>query len=327
VGAVRLLEIIPQNGDLGARYHHPPMPELPEVEVLRRSLAGPLVGARIARVEVHDRRLRERVDPRRLAAAATGRRVLALGRRAKYLLAHLEGGRTLVLHLGMSGRLTVVPSRAPRVAHEHVAFHLEGGGRLRFVDPRRFGLVLALPTERLEEDPHFAALGVEPLGVEEARASDAGGSSWIAEGGGDVAGGDVEAGGLDGTHLRRRASGRRGPVKAFLMDAGVVVGVGNIYASEALHQAGVDPRRSVARLSLPRWERLAGAVRAVLARAIEQGGTTLNDFVDGEGNPGYFQVELRVYDREGEPCPRCGAPVRRIVQAGRSTYFCPRCQR
>jgi formamidopyrimidine-DNA glycosylase len=274
------------------------VPELPEVEVLRRSLAPRLRGARIARVEVREPRLRERVNARALGAAAGGRRILELGRRGKYLLVHLEGGHTLLLHLGMSGRLTVVPARHPRELHEHVAFHLARGGRLRFVDPRRFGLVLALRSERLAGDPHLVALGVEPLD-----------------------------GGLDGAYLRRHAAGRRGPVKGYLMDAGVVVGVGNIYASEALFQAGIDPRRSVARIAAPRWEELAGAVRRVLASAIEQGGTTLNDFVDGDGNPGYFQVSLAVYDREGEPCGRCGAAIRRIVQGGRSTYFCPRCQR
>lgn len=279
------------------------MPELPEVEVLRRSLAPRLVGARIARVEVHDPRLRERVRARQLERAAAGRRIESLERRAKYLLAHLEGGSTLVLHLGMSGRLTVVPAREPRMLHEHVVFHLARGGRLRFVDPRRFGLVLALPTERLAKDPHFAGLGIEPLG--------------------EGPRGPL----LDGDYLRHNAAARRGPVKAYVMDAGVVVGVGNIYASEALFQAGIDPRRSVARISAARWELLAQAVRAVLSRAIEQGGTTLNDFVDGEGNPGYFQVSLAVYDREGEPCPRCGAAIRRLVQSGRSTYYCPGCQR
>jgi formamidopyrimidine-DNA glycosylase len=155
-----------------------------------------------------------------------------------------------------------------------------------------------VPTDALERDPRFATLGVEPL-----------------------------AGALDGALLRARAAGRRGPVKPFLMDAGVVVGVGNIYASESLFLAGIDPRRSVARIAAARWETLAGAVREVLARAIEQGGTTLNDFVDGEGNAGYFQVALAVYDREGRPCPRCGAAIRRLVQAGRSTYYCARCQR
>lgn len=274
------------------------MPELPEVEVLRRSLEPRLLGARVDAVVVHDRRLREPVDARRLRRALVGRRVTAVRRRAKYLLVDVEGGSTLVLHLGMSGRLTVVPRRAPPVPHEHVVLDLGRRGRLRFVDPRRFGLVLALPTAALAGDRHFAGLGVEPLGGE-----------------------------LDGELLRARAAGRRGPVKIFLMNAGVVVGVGNIYASEALFAAGIDPRRSVARVAVARWQRLAMAVREVLARAIAQGGTTLNDFVDGEGNAGYFQVSLAVYDREGQPCLRCGTTVRRLVQGGRSTYHCPRCQR
>jgi formamidopyrimidine-DNA glycosylase len=199
------------------------------------------------------------------------------------------------------------------------------------VDPRRFGLVLALPTGRLAADPHFAALGVEPLPAGEPGAEPAGEvaeavagaeAPWVAWNGSPAL-----VAGLDGAFLRHNAAGRRGPVKTYLMDAGVVVGVGNIYASEALHEAGIDPRRSVARISPSRWDRLAAAVRAVLGRAIDQGGTTLNDFVDGEGNPGYFQVSLAVYDREGEGCERCGGTVRRIVQSGRSTYFCPRCQR
>jgi formamidopyrimidine-DNA glycosylase len=295
------------------------LPELPEVEVLRRSLERRLPGARIRDVEVHDPRLRERVDAAALGRAARGRRVLALRRRSKFLLVDLEGGHTLVLHLGMSGRVTVVPRREPRALHEHVVFHLSGGERLRFVDPRRFGLVLALPTASLDADPHFAALGVEPLaGRGEARDE---GRDEVRE----REGAAVPA--LSGALLRTAARGRRGPVKPFLMDARILVGVGNIYASEALFEAGIDPRRSVARISAPRWERLATAVADVLSRAIGQGGTTLNDFVDGEGNAGYFQVALSVYDREGEPCPRCGTAVRRLVQAGRSTYWCPRCQR
>ena len=290
------------------------MPELPEVEVLRRSLEPRLLGARIRAVEVRDGRLREPVDAAALARAARGRRVLALRRRSKYLLIDLEGGSTLVLHLGMTGQVTVVARREPAAPHEHVVFRLAGGERLRFVDPRRFGLVLALPTATIEEDAHFSQLGVEPL-VES----------------GDVREAPVAPAtpvrALTGGLLRAAARGRRGPVKPFLMDARVVVGVGNIYASEALFEAGIDPRRSVARISAPRWERLAAAVRTVLARAIAQGGTSISDFVDGEGKAGYFQVSLAVYDREGEPCARCGAAIRRVVQAGRSTYWCPRCQR
>lgn len=274
------------------------MPELPEVEVLRRSLAPRLAGERIVSVTVRQRALREPVPAARLARELPGRRVEGLRRRGKYLLIDLEGQRTLVVHLGMSGRLTVAPAGAPVELHEHVAFGLASGGRLRFRDPRRFGLVLLAATARLQRDRHFARLGLEPLGGE-----------------------------LTGARLAARNRGRRGPVKSFLMDAGVIVGVGNIYASEALHAAGIHPRRSVARLSAARWERLAVAVRETLESAIRQGGTTLNDFADGEGNPGYFQVSLAVYGREGEPCRRCGRPIRRIVQSGRSSFYCGGCQR
>jgi formamidopyrimidine-DNA glycosylase len=274
------------------------VPELPEVEVLRRSLEARVLGDRIDGVRVWNRSLREPVDVRRLARRCAGRRIEALGRRAKYLLAHLEGGSTLVVHLGMSGRVTVVPEAEAREAHEHVALYLASGRRLRLRDPRRFGLVLALPTAGLEDDPHFRHLGVEPLDEE-----------------------------FDAGVLARAARRRRGPVKPFLLDARVVVGVGNIYASEALHLAGIHPGRSVSRISAARWHRLAGAVRWVLERAIEVGGTTLSDFTDGDGQAGYFQISLSVYDREGEPCGRCGRSVRRLVQAGRSTYYCPGCQR
>ncbi len=273
------------------------MPELPEVEVLRRSLEPALVGDRVRRVEVRAAALREPLDRAALGRALEGRGIVALRRRAKYLLVDVEGGQTLVVHLGMSGRLTVVPADAPIEAHEHLALHLGSGRRLRLRDPRRFGLAFSVPTGGLAADRHFVHLGVEPLG-------DA----------------------FSGAHLRRAAGGRRGPVKPFLMNAEVVVGVGNIYASEALFAAGVHPRRSVARISAPRWEGLAAAVRAVLARAIGEGGTTLSDFTDGAGRAGAFQVSLAVYDRAGAPCPRCGAGVRRIVQAGRSTFYCPRCQ-
>jgi formamidopyrimidine-DNA glycosylase len=274
------------------------MPELPEVEVLRRSLLPHLVGDRIERVEVSNPALREPVDTARLRRAAKGREVLGLRRRSKYLLIDLEGGWTVVVHLGMSGRLTLAPGDAPPEPHEHVAFHLRSGRRLRLRDPRRFGLVFAVPTAELEADPHFAHLGAEPLEP-----------------------------GFSGGTLARAAERRRGPVKSFLMDASVVVGVGNIYASETLHRAGVHPARSVSRISRARWERVAESAMAVLRQAITQGGTTLNDFADGEGNSGYFQVSLSVYDREGEPCRTCGRPVRRIVQSNRSTYFCPQCQR
>jgi formamidopyrimidine-DNA glycosylase len=277
------------------------VPELPEVEVLRRSLAPLLAGDRVTRAVVRAPALREPLDRARLARDVEGRRVEGLRRRAKYLLVDLERDRTLVLHLGMSGRITLAPADAPPEPHEHLAFLLASGRKLRLRDPRRFGLAFTLPTADLAEDRHFAGLGVEPVGPDSA--------------------------GFSGAALARLAAGRRAPVKAFLMDARIVVGVGNIYASEALHRAGVHPLRAAGRISGARWEAVAAAVRGVLEDAIAQGGTTLTDFADGAGNPGYFQVSLAVYDRAGEPCPRCGTPVRRAVLAGRGTYYCPRCQR
>jgi formamidopyrimidine-DNA glycosylase len=273
------------------------VPELPEVEVLRRSLEPLLVGDRVKRVEIHHRGLREPISPKRLARLE-GLEIVALRRRAKYLLIDLEEDQTLVIHLGMSGRLTLAPGRAEREPHEHLVFQLASGRKLRLRDPRRFGLALALTTSRLERDPHFAPLGVEPLSPE-----------------------------FSGAVLAERAVSRRGPVKSFLMDGHIVVGIGNIYASEALHQAAIHPLRSVARIASRRWDALAAAAVAVLSRAINEGGTTLNDFADGEGRSGEFQGSLEVYDRQGEPCRRCGGTIRCVTLGGRSTYYCPRCQR
>jgi formamidopyrimidine-DNA glycosylase len=276
------------------------VPELPEVEVLKLSLEPHLVGRRIESVEVRDRRLRVPIA-RGFARDVAGRRIEGLRRRSKYLLIDLEGGKTLVIHLGMSGRLTV--SRAldpvgPPEAHEHLAFQLDRGLRLRFRDPRRFGLAAVIDTAGVDRNVHFRGLGIEPLS---------------------------EA--FDGEALAGLARGRRGPVKSFLMDGRLVVGVGNIYATEALWRARIHPTRSVARIARARWDALAAAVVEVLTHAIREGGTTLNDFADGSGNAGEFQIALAAYDREGEPCPRCGAKIRRIVQSGRSTYYCPVCQR
>lgn len=274
------------------------MPELPEVEVLRRSLEPHLVGDSVDRVEVRAPALREPLDAESLERGLAGRRIEALGRRAKYLLVDLAGGSTLAVHLGMSGRLTLAPRDAPPEPHEHLALQLASGRKLRLRDPRRFGMAFALPTAGLAADRHFAHLGVEPL-----------------------------SGAFSGELLRRTARGRRGPVKAFLMDARNVVGLGNIYVCEALFRAGIHPARSVGRISRERWDRLARAVREVLGDAIAEGGTTLNDFRNGSGESGYFQVSLDVYGREGEPCPRCQGSIRRTVRSNRSTFYCPRCQR
>ena len=249
-------------------------------------------------------RLREPVRPKELSRHCAGRRIELLRRRSKYLLIDLEGGYTLVVHLGMSGRLTLAPATLAPELHEHLAFTLDAQGttgrseKLRFRDPRRFGLVFSAETAALERDRHFAHLGVEPLSKE-----------FSARG------------------LAERAAGRKAPIKSFLMDARNVVGVGNIYVCEALFRARVHPFRAAGRIALPRWQALAGAVVEVLSSAIEQGGTTLNDFADAGGNPGYFRVDLEVYGREGEPCSRCSRPIRRRVLSNRSTFYCPGCQR
>lgn len=274
------------------------MPELPEVEVLRRSLATRLPGEVIEAVFVRDRRLREPIDSFRFGRAQVGRQVESLGRRAKYLLVHLEGGVTLLVHLGMSGRLTLVDEGAGTELHEHVTWLLRSSRRLRLRDPRRFGLVAVARTSGLAADPHLRGLGPEPLGDD------------------------------FGPRVLVSAAARTSrAIKLVVMDPAVVVGVGNIYACEALFRAGIDPRRPANKISRQRLGTLAAAIRATLAQAIEEGGTTLNDFADGAGNPGYFQVSLAVYGREGEPCQRCEEPVRRVFLGQRSTYFCPRCQR
>ncbi len=273
------------------------MPELPEVEVTRRGLEASLVGRRFESVDVRFPLLREPVPVELLEAHVPGREVLAVRRRAKYLIVDLEGGWSLVVHLGMSGRLELVETDRESKPHEHVVFGLDDRQEMRFRDPRRFGLVQMVPTAGLEEDRHFAHLGVEPLPQ------------------------------LEAETLRSLAAGRKAPIKSFVMDGRIVVGVGNIYACESLFRSGIHPRRAAGRIGAERWELLAEEIVAVLEEAIEQGGTTLNDFAAASGEPGYFQVSLSVYGREGETCERCAGTIRRIVQSNRSTFYCPGCQR
>jgi formamidopyrimidine-DNA glycosylase len=270
------------------------MPELPEVETVRRALTAHLVGRRIRAVVLRRPALRWPI-PAAVGDLLPGQRVEAVRRRAKYLLIDTAAGSALV-HLGMSGSLRLEAESAPLRPHDHVELHLDDGRALRFRDPRRFGALLWQPPT--EVHPLLAGLGPEPL----SRAF---------------------GGGL----LLARSRGRSAPVKSFLMDQAVVVGVGNIYAAEALFAAGIDPRAAAGLLSRARCERLAQAVKRVLARAIRAGGTTLRDYVDPVGEPGRFSLELYVYGREGEPCRRCGAIVRGVRLAGRASAYCPRCQR
>ena len=270
------------------------MPELPEVETTRRGLAPHLVGRRIEGASVRQPRLRWPV-PEVLSSLLAGCRVEYLTRRGKYLLLGVGTG-TVLIHLGMSGSLRLVPADTPPQRHDHLDLLIEGGRAVRLTDPRRFGAVLwtAAPPA---EHPLLAHLGPEPLGP-----------------------------GFDGGYLWQRARGRRVAVKALLMDGRVVVGVGNIYANEALFRSRIDPRRAAGRISALRFERLAEAVRMVLTEAIEQGGTTLRDFVAEDGRPGYFQQQLQVYGSAGRPCVRCATTLREVRLGQRSSVFCPSCQ-
>jgi len=269
------------------------MPELPEVEVTRRGLAPQLAGRVIAGVAVREPRLRWPISTE--VRSLAGRTVRAVHRRGKYLLVDCGDGH-LILHLGMSGSLRVLPTDTPAGKHDH--FDLLLGDRLlRLRDPRRFGAVLWTARDT-REHPLLAHLGVEPL----TRA-------------------------LDGARLHALTRGRRTPIKLLLMDGRLIVGVGNIYASESLFGAGVDPRMKAHRLSLEKARLLAASIKRTLRKAIRAGGSSLRDFVGADGNPGYFQQRYWVYDRAGLPCRRCGTPIRRIVQGQRSTFFCPRCQR
>ena len=269
------------------------MPELPEVETTLRGIAPYLIGQRVVDLVIRQPRLRWPIPPL-LRRALPGQRIDAVERRAKYLLAHTDAGSAL-LHLGMSGSLRVLEADTPPLAHDHFDWRLSSGRILRYTDPRRFGCLLWQKPGTIH--PLLAELGPEPLEAP-----------------------------FTGAHLWKMSRGRSAPVKTFLMDQHVVVGVGNIYASEALFAAGIRPRRAAGAVSLARYERLAVEVKRILAHAIVRGGTTLRDFLRPDGEPGYFEQELFVYGRAGEPCKVCGTAIRAIVLGQRSTYYCPCCQ-
>ncbi|MFT3929702.1 MAG: bifunctional DNA-formamidopyrimidine glycosylase/DNA-(apurinic or apyrimidinic site) lyase [Spongiibacteraceae bacterium] len=271
------------------------MPELPEVETTRRGIEPHIRGQRIERVVVRQPKLRWPI-PADLNELLAGRSVESVERRGKYLLVRFEHG-TLLIHLGMSGSLRIIPVGQAVAKHDHVDIELSSGQALRYTDPRRFGAMLWHEGD-VSAHPLLAELGPEPL-------TDA----------------------FDGVYLFERSRGRSAPVKAFLMDSHIVVGVGNIYANEALFSAGIRPDRAAGRVSLPRCEALAAEVKRVLARSIKQGGTTLRDFVGGDGNPGYFAQQLNVYGRGGEPCQVCGSELKEVRLAQRSTVFCRQCQK
>jgi formamidopyrimidine-DNA glycosylase len=285
------------------------MPELPEVETVRRGLAPALVGRAIKRARTKRADLRFPFPPR-FAARLSGRRVVALDRRAKYLLAHLDDGVVWVTHLGMTGRWSIQGakrqpgdfyySEPPAPAHTHVVIETDKGVRLEFNDPRRFGYMDLIAESDLETHPFFKAMGPEPLGNE-----------------------------FHQPYLKHAFAHKKAPVKAALLDQRVVAVLGNIYVVEALHRAGIAPTRPAGRVSALRLEKLFHAIRAVLEEAIEAGGSTLSDYAGVDGAQGGFQHRFRVYDREGDACgtKACRGTIIRAVHGGRSTFWCPRCQR
>lgn len=270
------------------------MPELPEVETTRRGIEPHLVGRRVEQVLVREPRLRWPVSED-LGQALTGQRIDAVDRRAKYLLVRTAGG-TMMIHLGMSGSLRVLSQAAAPAKHDHLDVSLDDGRVLRFRDPRRFGSVFWLPAG--ESHTLLEKLGPEPLSND-----------------------------FSGQHLFERSRGRRSSVKAFIMDSHIVVGVGNIYANEALFAAGIRPDRAAGRISRQRYDRLAVDVQDVLGLAIKAGGTTLRDFVHEDGSPGYFRHDLKVYGRGGASCVACGRPLVETRLGQRTTVFCRSCQR
>ena len=278
------------------------MPELPEVETVRLGLVPVLEGRRLVRVETRRPDLRIAFPPR-FAERLTGRRIERLERRAKYILAHLDHDEILLMHLGMSGRFVVDTKRSNSTgsgAHDHVIFETDKGARVVFSDHRRFGLMTLLPTSESSSHKLLKGLGPEPLTT------------------------DFSAG-----YLAQALKGKKAPIKAALLDQRVVAGLGNIYVCEALFRAGISPKRLAATVSGARATGLVTAIRAVLNEAIAAGGSTLRDYRQSDGELGYFQHRFRVYDRAGEPCRKrgCGGRIKRIVQSGRSTFFCPVCQR
>ena len=288
------------------------MPELPEVETVRRGLAPAMEGERFDKVEVRRGDLRWPL-PKGFAQKLHGKLVEGLGRRAKYLLADLSSGDVLLMHLGMSGSFrvgknsmpgTYYHERSKSTAHDHIVFHMSNGTTVTFNDPRRFGSMKLVPRARLEQEPLLRALGPEPLGNE-----------------------------FDATMLAKACAGKKTSLKAALSDQRVVAGLGNIYVCEALFRARLSPKRQASTIAdrngrpNERAERLVEAIKAVLMDAIEAGGSSLRDHRRADGSLGDFQHNFRVYDREGEPCPACKGKIKRIVQVGRSTFYCPSCQK
>ncbi len=276
------------------------MPELPEVEVVRKGLSLHLPGRTITKIRCDDKSLRWPVPLAAMKQHLPGTRIAGIKRRAKYLLVELDSNAVLIIHLGMTGKLGLFPANSPDMKHDHVAWLLDNSQELRFNDVRRFGSIALLLPEEIStmEETFFKRTGPEPF------------DSSFSVG-----------------YLRKKAAGRSQPVKTFIMDSSVVAGIGNIYANESLFASGIRPGRSIGSISSKKWQDLIDEIREVLAKAIACGGSTISDFIGASGERGYFQVNFAVYGKEGQDCPRCSRLIRQVRLGGRSSFFCPHCQR
>ncbi len=273
------------------------MPELPEVEVVRQGLAPLLIGRTVREIYFSGKRLRLPIPRLKLAELIKNSRITEIRRRAKYLLIEMADQAVIIIHLGMSGKLGIFPARAPQAIHDHLRFRLDNDMELRYNDTRRFGLVQAMSKEEFAAKAPFANLGPEPFSAD-----------------------------FTADYLKGMAGQRIQPIKNFLMDSRMVVGIGNIYANEILFYCRIQPTMPIGSLSRPMWDNIIHYTPRILRRAIAQGGSTIADFVDSSGKPGYFQLELMVYGRENQPCKLCGSGIKKIIIGGRATFFCPKCQ-
>lgn len=276
------------------------MPELPEVEVICRGLQPHLLKRTILTIRCSGKQLRTPVACREMNDELCGGKIVSLSRRAKYLVLKTENGSGLIIHLGMTGNLSIFPAGSPAKTHDHISWLLDNSTELRYNDTRRFGSVRLLSSQHhpgTEEKDFFSAIGPEPL----SRACSA-------------------------AYLMQRATGRRQPIKSFLMDSHMVAGIGNIYANEALYRARIHPQQPAASLTVNEWKRLLTVLRKTLRQAIDCGGSTISDFVNASGEGGYFQMNFLIYGKTGEPCCRCRTPIKKMQLGGRASFFCPCCQ-
>ena len=274
------------------------MPELPEVEVIKRGLGKHLPGCKVLEIVMGNKKLRLPMPRKNLKKYIQGARFKSVDRRAKFLLLTMENGAILIVHLGMTGRLGIFPADTPKAKHDHLRLQLDNTMQLRFNDIRRFGFVQVLEPGQGLVGTMLDKLGPEPLGPD-----------------------------FSARHLQKNAAGKSRPLKNFLMDSRVVVGIGNIYACEILFHAGLNPEKKVSSISKKEWQRIAASTLHVLTQAIASGGTTISDFVNESGKSGYFQLKLQVYGRQGQACNACSAKIIKKTMAGRSTFFCPKCQK